>query len=104
MLIRSQDRKAFVPLGIISVESLASGEDFVDAFLEEKPYESKFAIFSDFRGLKISLGEYESEARCLEILDEIQNEYRYCNHYSGSGINSSDCQSWFYGVYEMPGR
>lgn len=50
----------------------------------------------------IVLGEYETEARCLEVLDEIQNAFQYSNHYSSSGVNSLDCQDWEYGVYQMP--
>lgn len=86
MLIRSQDKLRLVPFNRPLV--IFQGAIF---FSEEIP-ESDGHL----------LGIYDSTARCIEILDEIQKEFQYSNHYSGSGANCSDCQSWNYGVYEMP--
>ena len=89
MLIRSQDRKKLYPLthGLY--------------------YDSGVSILVDL-GFSVDgtgdllLGKYNSESRCLEILDEIQRDFQYANHYSGSGVNCIDCQDWTYGVYQMP--
>lgn len=85
MMIRSQDRTKLAPLNRAVV---------VDG--------CKIMISEETENHGWELGEYDSESRCLEILDEIQNEFRYSNHYSGSGVNSSNCQSCGYGVYQMP--
>lgn len=85
MMIRSQDGTNFTPLGKVSLFSFALGDE-------------PTAILNDGD----IMGRYESEARCMEVLDEIQNAFQYSNHYSGSGVNSSDCQDWTYGVFQMP--
>lgn len=86
MMIRSQDKFKLVPLNrplVIFKDSM---------FYYDEIAESDGVL----------LGTYESEARCIEILDEIQREFQYSNHFSGSGVNSCDCQNWGYGVYQMP--
>lgn len=55
-----------------------------------------------YNGEIFYLGFYTSEERCLEILDSIEGYINYNNHYSHSGINSLDCQSYEYGIYQMP--
>jgi hypothetical protein len=87
MMIRTQDRKDLVPLGKVGIEK---GNEFF--LIRNYP----------FVGAGTDCGHYASEARCLEVLDEIQNDFRYTNHFSGCGINSFDCQSWECGVYQMP--
>lgn len=86
MMIRSQDRIKLVPLnrGIVIFQNSIIYNDEI----------------SESDG--ILLGTYESESRCIEILDEVQKEFQYSNHYAGSGVNSSECQTWGYGVYQMP--
>ena len=48
------------------------------------------------------LGEYSTKTRCIEIINQIMEEFQYSNHFSGSGISRYDCQNWEYGVYIMP--
>lgn len=48
------------------------------------------------------LGEYSTKARCIEIISQIMEEFRYSNHFSGSGLSRQDCQNWEYGTYNMP--
>ena len=86
MLIRSQDRKSLVPL---NRPLYASSREII--------YQDEEEGSNGWR-----MGSYASESRCLEILDEIQREFQYINHFSGSGVNSSDCQDWDYAVYQMP--
>jgi hypothetical protein len=57
MLIRSQDRKSLNPIGKIDI---MAGNGFF--YLENFP----------FRGAGEEIGRYETESRCLEILDEIE--------------------------------
>ena len=86
MMIRSQDRLKLVPLNrclVIFQHSIIYNDEI-----------------SESDG--ILLGTYDSEDRCLEVLDEIQANFQYINHFSGSGVNSIDCQTWEYGVYQMP--
>lgn len=88
MMIRSQDRTHLIPLGkVYTVE----GNGFY-AIYDEPAY-----------GIGAEIGRYASESRCLEILDEIQDKFSFCNHFFGSGVDSdSDYQNWNYGVYQMP--
>ena len=86
MLIRSQDKFRLVPFN----RPLVIFQNAI--FFNEEIPESDGVL----------LGKYDSTDRCLEILDEIQNEFRYSNHYSGSGVNSSNCQNCGYGIYQMP--
>ena len=86
MMIRSQDGLKLVPLNraiVIFQNSIIFNDEI-----------------SESDG--ILLGTYYSEERCIEILDDIQREFQYSNHYAGSGINSIECQTWNYGVYQMP--
>lgn len=83
MMIRSQDKKKLYPLtkGIY--------------------YDSGVSILMDL-GFSVDgngdllLGRYESESRCLEILDEIQKAFEDGSH---AAINGT---GWNYGVYQMP--
>jgi hypothetical protein len=86
MMIRSQDGFRLVPLNRPLV--IFQGSIF---YCDEIPESDG-----------VRLGTYDSEKRCIEILDEIQKEFQYSNHFSGSGVNSCDCQGWEYGVYQMP--
>ncbi len=86
LLIRSQDKEILVPL---NRPVYITGHEVI--YCEE--------IESSNGSL---LGNYASKDRCLEILDAIQREFQYSNHYAGSGVNSSGCQDWAYGVYQMP--
>lgn len=86
MMIRSQDKFRLVPFNrplVIFQNAIFSNEEI-----------------SESDG--VLLGKYASESRCIEILDEIQSNFQYANHYSGSGVNCIDCQNWEYGVYQMP--
>jgi len=85
MLIRSQNRKILVNAACVCIAD-----------------QNKFYAFISGEQDGTPIGQYDSGIRCIEILDEIQREFQYSNHYSGSGINSQDCQSWSYGVYLMP--
>lgn len=60
MLIHSQDRKSLNPIGKIDI---MEGNGFF--YLENFP----------FRGAGEEIGRYETESRCLEILDEIQDAF-----------------------------
>ena len=88
LMIRSQDKEKLYPLthGLYAYGNTLN-MDLGGTIDDEKD---------------VLLGEYETEFRCLEILDEIQREFQYSNHFSGSGISQSDCQNWEYGVYQMP--
>ena len=86
MLIRSQDRKILIPLNR-PINVFDRNVVYCDEAENSDGY---------------PLGTYDSPARCLEILDEIQSEFMYNNHFSGSGANNSTCQTWKYGIYQMP--
>lgn len=88
MMIRSQDKEKFYPL----THGLYVYGNTLNMDLG--------GTIGD--GKDVLLGEYETESRCLEILDEIQDLFQYNNHFSGSGMNSYGCQDWHYGVYQMP--
>lgn len=84
MLIRSQDGKKIVPLNRpISVFNQR-------IYYCDEQSESEGCV----------LGKYNSDSRCLEILDEIQHEFQYSNHFSSTGRD--DCPYDRYGVYQMP--
>lgn len=89
MLIRSQDRRF-----LISIVGGIFGIFFDDIY----------KIRCKSINGNATLGVYDSEKRCVEILNEIQREYQYANHYSHSGVNSLSCQGFNYGIYEMPER
>ena len=90
MYIRTQDKRQLVPINNMDVSI-----NYTDTtqILAVNPFNDDYSIV---------LGKYKDGKRCTEILDQIQNEVMYNNHYSGSGVNSSDCQNWSYGVYQMP--
>lgn len=79
MLIRSQDREILVPL---NRPLYVSGRQVI--YCEE--------IESSNGSL---LGNYASESRCLEILDEIQAEFQYVR-------NVTDNQGAVHFIYEPP--
>ena len=58
MLIRSQDKKTLMPIGTLEYGA--------------KPYPH---IENTFDGVGGLIGKYDSESRCLEILDEIQTVF-----------------------------
>jgi hypothetical protein len=87
MLIRSQDKANLVPLGKVHI---LEGNGFF--MIYDEPF---------YKG-GTEIGRYEAESRCLEILDEIEDQFQYSNHFSGSGMSSYGCQDWHYGVYQMP--
>jgi len=77
MVIRTQDKKSIIQCDYIRI------------------YNTKIT------GDNNDLGNYDSEKRCLEILDDIQDCIDYNNHYSHSGVNTSMCQHYHYSVYVM---
>lgn len=89
MYIRSQNKETLVPMNGMVIEL---------QFTTPRSIIAK----SITGGGSYFLGSYKNQERCIEVLDYIVSEYMYSNHYSGSGANSSDCQSSMYGVYDMP--
>lgn len=70
MLIVSQDRKTLVNIN-------SAGQIYTDNSIgHEKPH-----IYCDFGdGRTATLGAYESEKRCIEVLEDI------CGYYTAEGI------------------
>lgn len=98
MLIRSQNKRRLVPVDH-ELFVFTSYQD-VDKSIAE--YQIRLDVGDPDGNGDIILGTYRSEQRCIEILDAIQIEIQYENHFSHSGVNSIDCQDWNYGVYQMP--
>lgn len=88
MMIRSQDKRKLYPL---TKGLYTDGTNII--------MDLGFSVNGDG---DLQLGKYASIQRCIEILDNIQEEFEYCNHFAGSGVNKVDCQDWNYGVYQMP--
>lgn len=91
MMIRSQDRKWLVPLNRgVYVRSDDSAKDYQILLDNGDP-----AGNGD-----LPLGKYPSEARCLEVLDEIQKAFE---NYMRADVNNVPTHLFDYPkVYEMP--
>lgn len=82
MLIRSQDREKLYPL----THGL---------YIYGNTVNMDLGFSADGNTGDVLLGEYETEARCLEILDEIQAEFQYVR-------NVTDNQGAVHFVYDPP--
>lgn len=85
MLIRSQSKRALINLGRVNSLTVSqTGEEKYSIRLQ-----------SELRG---TIGEYESEQRAIEVLDEICNAYQYCNECAVFGIGATQPEF----VFQMP--
>lgn len=111
--IRSQERKSLHVLnsagGIKYVKE--PDRDFLELHIEsEDDQKEKHSLYLYGVGMQYKLGEYESEKRCIEILDEIQKTcgtYMYAEGSEGlfTGSNSfSPVVAEIPRIYEMPER
>lgn len=90
MMIRSQDRKTLMPIEMLSI-------GWPDQSIIMHGQEGKTPIFNS----NVLFGLYESEARCLEVLDEIQKmASQYLNVVNGLGVTNFAFN--YPKVYQMP--
>jgi hypothetical protein len=86
MMIRSQDKANLVPLGKVHI---LEGNGFF--MIYDEPF---------YKGAT-EVGRYDSESRCLEILDEIQKMVsQYVTTQNGLGVINFAFE--YPKVYEMP--
>ena len=84
-MIRTQDRMSLVPIGKVSIEK-------GNGFFTIRNY--------PFVGGGTNCGCYNSEARCLEVLDEIQKSF---GNYMRVDVNNVPTKLFDYPkIYEMP--
>ena len=83
MYIRSQNKKMLIPINDLTIALDCRDFTKILAYHPSCSEENNY----------YTLGIYKSQERCIEVLNSIENEIMYSNHYSHSGINSSECQN-----------